>query len=82
MEEHVKERMKEMCLLMLYLTAWDEDSRKDPGTRQTRSWKNYPYPILNELEDKEMIFQPPKAKSAILTELGKRKAQQIKKRYL
>ena len=76
------ERLKELNLLVLYLSGWEEDSRNDPGKKIFRSWKGYLFEILNEFEEKELIVQNRKSKSVVFTEAGKRKAEEIKKNFL
>jgi len=75
-------RVTELCLLLLYLTSWDEDYRKYPGKRMTRSWKGYPRYILRELAENNLIIENAKASAAIITDIGKLRAEQIKQRYL
>jgi hypothetical protein len=75
------EQLKELNLLVLYLSGWEEDSRKAPGQKIFRSWKGYLFDILNEFEEKEFIKQNRKSKSVVFTEKGKRKAEEIKKKH-
>lgn len=75
------ERLKDLNLLVLYLSGWEEDSRKNPGDKIFRSWKGYLFEILNEFEERELIIQHRKSKSVVFTETGKRKAEEIKSRY-
>ena len=75
------ERIKELNLLVLYLSGWEEDKRKEPGQKIFRSWKGYLFEILNEFEKKEFIIQNRKSKSVVFTEKGKKKAEEIKSRY-
>jgi len=75
------ERIKELNLLVLYLSGWEEDNRKEPGQKIFRSWKGYLFEILNEFEEKEFITQNRKSKSVVFTEKGKKKAEEIKSRY-
>jgi len=75
------ERIKELNLLVLYLSGWEEDSRKKPGQKIFRSWKGYPFEILNEFEEKELITQNRKSKSIVFTVKGKSKAEAIKRKY-
>ena len=75
------ERLKELNLLVLYLSGWEEDSRKNPGDKIFRSWKGYLFEILNDFEEQEYIIQHRKSKSVVFTETGKRKAEEIKRKY-
>ena len=60
-------KVKDLNLLLLYLTGWEEESRKEPGEKVLRSWKGYLFEILNELERENMILQYNNTKSVILT---------------
>jgi hypothetical protein len=77
----MNEKIKDLNLLLLYLTSWEEDSRKDPGKKIVRSWKGYPFEILNEFDNDELITQHRQSKSVVFTDAGKRKAEEIKRRY-
>jgi hypothetical protein len=75
------ERVKELNLLLLYLSGWEEDSRRHPGEKIYRSWKGYLFEILNDFEEKELIIQNHKSKSVVLTAAGRAKAEEIKSKY-
>ena len=75
------ERLKELNLLVLYLSGWEEDNRKEPVQKIFRSWKGYRFEILNEFEENELILQNRKSKSVVFTEKGKSKAEAIKREY-
>jgi hypothetical protein len=48
----LKEKIKELILLLLYLTSWEE---KDSNDKFHRSWKGYPFEILDELSEEGLI---------------------------
>ena len=73
-------RVKEVTLLLIYLTSWKEDSRKKVGATVDRAWKGYDFELLDELEEDDLIKQFPK--SLILTKEGKLKAESLKRKYL
>lgn len=73
-----KQKIEKLSLLLLYVTGWEEDSRKQPGKKIFRSWKGYLFEVLNKLESQKYITQFRKSKSVVLTEAGKRKAEEIK----
>lgn len=77
----MNEQVKDLNLLLLYLTAWEEDSRKNPGQKLLRSWKGFRFEILNEFEQRKLITQHRKSRSVVFTQEGKRMAEEIKKRY-
>jgi len=75
------EKLKELNLLVLYLSGWEEDSRNNPGQKIFRSWKGFLFEVLNDFEEKEFIIQNRKSKSVVFTETGKREAEEIKRKY-
>lgn len=74
----MEKRILDLNLLLLYLTGWEEDSRKNPGEKIYRAWKGYLFTTLNTLADEKLIIQSRETKSVILTEAGQRRAQQLK----
>ena len=76
----MEEQIKELTLLLLYLTSWTE---KDPfGEEYMRTWKGYDFDILNSLEEEELIGRNShRAKSTCLTETGVNKAKELMKKY-
>jgi UTP:GlnB (protein PII) uridylyltransferase len=82
MEEKMVEKVKELNLLLMLLTGWEEDSRKNPGEKIFRAWKGYLFETLNQLADDKMIIQFQNTKSVMLTEAGRQKAEELKKRFL
>jgi hypothetical protein len=78
----MEEKIKELNLLLLYLTGWEEDSRKNPGEKVFCTWNGYSFKILNKLHDEKMIVQIKDKKLVILTELGRQLAEKLKARYL
>jgi hypothetical protein len=75
----MEEKIKELTLLLLYLTSWKENEL--PGEMR-RSWKGYPFEVLNELTDKDLIRGNIKSKSVYLTEDGIKEAQVLLRKYL
>lgn len=78
----MKKEIRNLTLLLLYLSGWEEDSRKDPGQKVRRAWKGYTFEIINELEENGLIQQVRNAKSVLLTAEGLKEAQQLKANYL
>jgi len=81
-EEKMNEKISDLHLLLIYLTGWEEDSRKEPGKKIFRAWKGYKFETLDELQEKKLIHNYHNAKSLILTDDGKRKAEELKSKYL
>lgn len=78
MEQHISE----LAMLLIYLTGWEEYKRNVPGKKVFRAWKGYSFEILDELQSNGLIHQIPGGKSLIVTENGKQKAEELKKKYL
>ena len=78
----MEEKIKELSLLLMFLTGWEEDSRQNQGEKVFCSWKGYSFKAMNELADDKLIIQFKDKKLVILTEAGKQKAEQLKKQYL
>ncbi|MDQ0214520.1 hypothetical protein J2S13_000916 [Oikeobacillus pervagus] len=75
----MEEKIKELSLLLLYLTSWQEN---DLPREMRRSWKGYPFDILNELTDEDLLRGSTRSKSVYLTEDGIKKAEKLMKKYL
>jgi hypothetical protein len=75
----MEEKIKELTLLLLYLTSWKENEL--PGEMR-RSWKGYPFEVLNELTNQDLIRGSVKSKSVYLTEDGIKEAQVLLRKYL
>lgn len=73
----MEEKIKELTLLLLYLTSWKEDNL--PGEMR-RSWKGYPFEV-NELTDEDFIRGGIKSKSVYLTGTGIKEAKALVKKY-
>lgn len=75
----MEKEIKELSLLLLYLTSWKESDFHD---ELRRSWKGYPFDTLNELTDEDLIRGSIRSKSVYLTEAGIKKAEELMKKYL
>lgn len=74
------ERIKELTLLLLYLTAWEEKDFENE--KYLRSWKGYDFDILNELGGEGLIGESKRSKSTYLTEKGVKLAKELEQKYL
>jgi len=74
----MEEKIKELTLQLLYLTSWKED---DLPVGMRRSWKGYPFDVLNEFTDKDYIRGSYKSKSVYLTEAGIEEAKRLLNEY-
>jgi hypothetical protein len=75
----MEKKIKELTLLLLYLTSWTE---KDLPGEMRRSWKGYPFEVLNEFNEKDLIRGSVRSKSVYLTEDGIKEAQMLLRKYL
>jgi hypothetical protein len=78
----MEEKIKELNLLLLYLTGWEEDSRKNQGEKIFCTWKGYSFKILNQLADEKLIIQLKDKNLMFLTDSGKQLAEKLKTQYL
>ena len=76
----MNKKIEELTLLLLYLTAWDEEV--PPFSTHKRSWKGYDFGILDSLDGEGLIVGSKKSKSVFLTEAGAARAQELAKKYL
>ncbi|WP_080873577.1 DUF6429 family protein [Oceanobacillus timonensis] len=74
----MEEKIKELTLLLLYLTSWKEE---DIPQDMRRSWKGYDFDILNDFTDKDLIRGSKRWKSVYLTKDGMREAEKLMKKY-
>lgn len=81
-EKKMDEKIKDLNLLLLFLSGWEEDSRNNPGEKIFRAWNGYLFEVLNQLQDENLIQQFRNGKSVILTKQGIERAEELKKKYL
>ncbi|RDI37220.1 DUF6429 family protein [Falsibacillus pallidus] len=80
MEQNIRaEQIKELSLLLLYLTSWEETGVL---AEMRRSWKGYPFDILDELTEENLLVGSKKAKSVHLTTAGIEEAKKLVGKYL
>lgn len=77
-KEDLKEKVKELTLMLLHLTSWDEN---ELGMKYRRSWKGYDFEILNELGEEDFIRGSNRSKSVMITDKGIKKAKELLKQY-
>ncbi len=74
-----KDTIKELTLMLMYLTSWEESLV--PGLRRKPDragiypkarvcWKGYDFDILNELTDEKLVYPRCHSKSASFTDEG------------
>jgi hypothetical protein len=69
-------------LILIYLTGWEEEKRDVPGEKVFRAWKGYRFEHLAVLQEQRLIRQVTGGKSLVLTDEGKEKVEELKKKYL
>ena len=77
--EDNKKRIKDLTLLLIYLTSWEEVSRKEPVGVVQRAWRTYSFEVLSELEIENLIRQH--TNSIIITREGIKKSEGLKRNY-
>ncbi|MCF3943039.1 DUF6429 family protein [Oceanobacillus alkalisoli] len=77
----MERKVKELTLLLLYLTSWKEEELQELFGETRRSWKGYPFDILDELTDEDFIRGSKRSKSVYLTKAGIKEAKEIAKKY-
>lgn len=75
----MEEKIKELTLLLLYLTSWNES---DLPEETRRSWKGYPFKTLNELSNEDFIRGSFRSKSVYFTDAGIMEAKKLMEKYL
>ncbi len=77
----VNSTIKDLNLLLLYLSGWEEESNKEPGKKVFRTWKGYLFDVLNELREDGMILQYMNQKSVLITDKGIERAKEVKGKF-
>jgi hypothetical protein len=42
----MEKMIQDLCLLLMFLMGWEEDSRQKPGEKIFRAWKGYLFEVL------------------------------------
>ncbi|MEK4131234.1 DUF6429 family protein [Solibacillus sp. FSL W8-0474] len=78
MKRMMDEKVKELTLLLLYLTSWEDD---EDFVTLKKSWKSYPFHILDDLKEADFIKGSNKSKSVYLTKGGVQQAEKLVEKY-
>lgn len=73
-----REVVKELVLALLYITSWEEN---EYGNKYNRSWKGYPFELMDELSEENLISGSNRAKSIYLSDEGVKEALKIIEKY-
>ena len=76
----MENQIKELTLLLIYLTAWNEKNRFVKDGMLT-SWSGYEHSVLNEFEEKEYIFRSGNNKKLHLTPEGICEIEKLLNKY-
>lgn len=74
------EQIKELTLLLLYLTSWKDNDRFEKDLH--RSWKGYSFEVLDQLIEEGYIGGGYRSKSVYFTDEGVSEAQKLISKYL
>ncbi len=72
----VTEMLKDLTLLLLYLSSWEEEPIRGAPTI-CRAWKNHRFEILDALAEEGLLVTPHRAKWVRLTDEGLAKARAL-----
>jgi ribosomal protein S18 acetylase RimI-like enzyme len=70
-----EQAIEELSLMLMYLTRF-QDNNEFCSYMET-SWKSYDFNALDELEKKDLLYQPKKSKCVYLSEEGKEQARKL-----
>ncbi len=73
-----EDAIEEMTLMLMYMTHFRERSG---DLVALRTWKNYPFDIVDRLCDKELIDTKHGNKSAYILPEGKKRAEELLREY-
>jgi hypothetical protein len=77
-----EQAVKELTLLLMYLTRFKEVGRASMDLDLDQAWKGYDFDTINELADENLIWQGSRrSKSVSITEEGKKQARELLARY-
>lgn len=80
-QEQTEQLKRDLTLMLIALTGWEEEKRGTEGKLQTRAWKGYNFEVLDDLQSKGLIYQVPGGKSLILKDRGIEKAMELIDKY-
>lgn len=76
----MNKKVEELTLMLLYLTAWDEEV--PPFGTHKRSSRDYNLGVLSKLDENGLIVGSDKSGSVFLTDEGALMAKKLVKKYL
>lgn len=91
MQEKRKTAIRDLTLMLMYLTSWEE--RDTPGLRAVkkreleqyplvrRCWKGYDFGLLNKLSEEGLVNAEGRSYPALITPEGENEALNLLKQY-
>lgn len=76
----MENQIKELTLLLIYLTTWKENDRFIKNDILT-SWSGYEHSILREFEEKEYLWRSGNNKKLHITPEGIEEIERLLKKY-
>jgi len=76
----MEKTIKELTMLLLYLNSWEE--KLIDGEKVNRSWKNFRYEDMDQLEEEGLIYGGKKSKSVTISEKGMKTAVKLVEKYI
>jgi hypothetical protein len=71
--------VKDLSLVLLYLTSWEEEPIPGAPTIR-RAWKNLRFEVLDALADEGLLDSPHRAKWVRITDAGLARARALEER--
>ena len=71
--------IKNLTLLLMYLTSWEKEVLflEEDKAKIIRTWKGYPFEVLDQLNEEKFVYGSKKAKSLYLTDERVKKAEEL-----
>jgi len=76
----MEKTIKELTMLLLYLNSWEE--KLIDGEKVNRSWKNFRFEDMDQLEADGLIYGGKKSKSVTISEKGMKTAVKLAEKYI
>lgn len=74
-----EQAIEELTLMLIYLTRFQDNN--EYSRYLENSWKGYDFDTLDELEQRELLYQAQKSKCVYLSENGKEAARKLLEQY-
>ena len=84
MPEKQKKTIRELTLMLMYLTSWEERVKKKELEKYPlvrRCWKGYDHDLLNKLSEEGLINAAGRTYPALITPEGEAEARKLLAQY-